>query len=85
MCRQRSHYRTLMWRRQCTKGYNEGERDGTNAALNGQSNECPQSNGLSGYCLGFGSGWNKVSYAQNTLNEANSNNHGNNNNNDDDN
>ena len=50
-------------------------------ALNGQSNECPQSNGLSGYCLGFGSGWNKVSYAQNTLKNANNNNDDNDNSN----
>lgn len=53
-----------------------------NAALNGQSNQCPESDGLSGYCLGFRSGWNKISNAQETLNDANNNN---NNNNDDDN
>jgi hypothetical protein len=60
-------------------GYNEGVRDGKEAAANGQSNQCPQSDDLSGYCLGFGTGWNRVSNAQETLNDVNSNN-----NNDDD-
>jgi hypothetical protein len=51
-------------------GYTEGVKDGKQAALNRQSNECPQSDDFSGYCLGFGSGWNKINNAQNDLNEA---------------
>lgn len=62
-------------------GYKEGVRDGKEAAANGESNECPQSDGLSGYCLGFRTGWNEVSNAQETMDEVNNNN----NNNDDDN
>lgn len=52
--------------------YNQGEADGKQAAINGQSNECPQSDSLSGYCLGFGSGWNKITYAQKELNSVQS-------------
>ena len=40
------------------------------AGADGKSNQCPQSNDASGYCLGFGSGWNRVSNAQDTLNEV---------------
>ena len=66
-------------------GYNEGVSDGKRAALDGESNDCPQSNDASGYCLGFGSGWNRVTNAQETLNDANSNDDNDGNNNDDDN
>ena len=62
-------------------GYNEGVKDGKQAALDSKSNDCPRSNDVSGYCLGFGSGWNKITNAQNDLNEANSNNDGDSNNN----
>jgi hypothetical protein len=59
------------------KSYNQGVADGRQAALNGQSNECPESDSLSGYCIGFGSGWNRVNYAQKELNRDNDNNNNN--------
>ena len=61
-------------------GYNQGVSDGKKAAANGESSQCPQSDDVSGYCIGFGTGWNKVSNAQNTLDEVNNNNNNNNNN-----
>jgi hypothetical protein len=64
-------------------GYNQGVSDGKSAAANGQSNQCPQSDDLSGYCLGFRSGWNRVSDAQKTLDDVNNNNNNNNNHDDD--
>jgi hypothetical protein len=53
----------------------------TEDKLHDDSDECPESDGLSGYCIGFGTGYKNVKGAQETLNEAN----GNNNNNNDDN
>jgi hypothetical protein len=55
------------------KSYNQGVADGRQAAFDGKSNECPESDSLSGYCLGFGTGWNRVNYAQKELNRDNGN------------
>jgi hypothetical protein len=69
-------------------GYNQGKADGKNAGLRGESNQCPQSNDVSGYCLGWGSGWIDGADARKdmeSLNGGNNNNNNNNNNNGNDN
>ena len=52
----------------CVDNYNQGTRDGKQAALAGEAKNCP-GNGAD-YCLGWNSGYNKISNAQNDLNEA---------------
>jgi hypothetical protein len=60
--------------------YNQGVTDGRQAALDDDSDECPQSDSLSGYCIGFGTGYKDVKRAQDTLNQANGNSNNNDNN-----
>lgn len=64
--------------------YEQGIADGRAAALDDDSDECPQSDSLSGYCIGFGTGYKDVKRAQDTLNQANGNNNNDDNNNGDD-
>jgi len=58
-------------------GYDQGYNDGKRAGLDGNSSDCPQSNDLSGYCLGWGSGYSRGSQSREDVN-------GNENSNDDD-
>ena len=52
----------------CLDNYKQGTSDGKQAALNGDAKQCPRSGG--DYCLGWTTGYNIVSNAQNDLNEA---------------
>lgn len=65
--------------------YEQGISDGRDAAADGDSDACPQSDDLSGYCIGLGTGYKEVSGAQETLNKVNCNNNKNNDDNDNDN
>jgi hypothetical protein len=40
-------------------GYNNGYNDGKRAGLNGDSNQCPESDSTSGYCIGWGAGYDR--------------------------
>jgi hypothetical protein len=50
------------------QGYEQGRDDGKRAGLNGESSACPQSDPLSGYCLGWGSGYDQGKEARDTAN-----------------
>lgn len=52
----------------CLNNYNDGVKDGKDAALAGEAKNCPGSGG--DYCLGWTTGYNQVSHAQDTLNNA---------------
>jgi hypothetical protein len=52
------------------QGYQQGYSDGKSAGFNGESSSCPQSDSTSGYCLGWGAGYNKGQDARNTQNEV---------------